>query len=169
MNIGAIVFTAGLVAAASFDATQRRVPNWINLVFLSAGMAFSWSDRGGADIALGLCIAFVVILPFFYFRVYRGGDAKLLIACGAWLTTLDWLIGFAIGMLLGALHGLMVMVTDPSDRERAKRSLWLLYFSRLGTLGAEREAGSRTIPMAVSFGIGMVIVFHTDLSAVLGV
>ena len=168
MSAVALMFTMGLVFAGYFDVTRRRVPNWLNITILLVGVGVSVFSRDIVDILTGVGTAFFVILPFFHFRVYRGGDAKLLIACGAWFSYLDWLIGFAIGMFLGALHALLILMTDPADRKRAGQTLWLLYVSRLGTLGEERDVGSRTGPMAVSFGVGMALAFHTDLIAMVG-
>ena len=168
MSAVALLFTTGLMLAGYFDVTRRRVPNWLNVTLLLIGVGVSFSSRDVLDILTGIGTAFFVILPFFHFRVYRGGDAKLLIACGAWISYLDWLVGFAVGMLLGALHALVILMTDPVDRKRAGQTLWLLYFSRLGTLGEERDRESRTVPMAVAFGVGMALAFHTDLIGLLG-
>ena len=83
MSGGAILFATGLVLAAYFDVAQRRVPNWLNVSLLVLGLASSVETGALMEALMTTGLAFVVILPFFYFRVYRGGDAKLLIACGA--------------------------------------------------------------------------------------
>ena len=167
MNAVTVLFAAGLCLAAYYDVARRLVPNWLNVTILIAGLGLS--TRGLGDLLLSVGIALAVILPFFHFRVYRGGDAKLLIACGAWLPVLDWLVGFAVGMLLGAVYAMIQLLRDPSDRERAGRTLSLLYLSRLGTLGEERDATARTVPMALPFGVGMMLAKQVDLISMVGV
>ena len=169
MSDDSLLFASALLLAAFYDTTQRRVPNWLNMVLLLTGLAYAVFEHQGVERALAIGCAFLVVLPFFHFRVYRGGDAKLLIACGAWVSAFTWLVGFAIGMCLGALHAVVLLAVDSRDRQRAKQNLWLLYFSRLGTLGDERDTGRPTIPMAVHFGLGMMLVRQLDVLSLLGV
>ena len=167
--VSAWVFGAALILAALYDVTERRVPNALNVLLLLGGCAASVvAERAIWDIGLGVLCAFVVVLPFFHFRVYRGGDAKLLIACGAWLSELEWLLGFAIGMAFGALHALGLLLRDKEERKRASRSLFILYLSRLGSLGDERDGARPTVPMALSFGAGMLIMMCVDTAPYLG-
>jgi Flp pilus assembly protein protease CpaA len=159
-----VVFAALLGSAAAYDVGQRRVPNWLNLLILVSGLGVGLVDEGtfGANL-LTVAVAFGTILPFFHFRVYRGGDAKLLIACGAWFDVLDWFVGFALGMALGAVYALVVIIFDRKERAASLLSIRNLFWSRLGTLGEEASEGRPTIPMAVSFGLAMVFVNHVDV------
>jgi Flp pilus assembly protein protease CpaA len=115
------------------------------------------------DMCLTVGIAFAVILPFFHYRIYRGGDAKLLIACGAWLGSLEWLIGFALGMFFGAIYALGVLLTNRTERKASVQSLRLVFWSRLGTLGEDSSASRPTVPMAVTFGAAMLCVHFVNL------
>ena len=135
------------------------MPNGLNVAILVAGLLFGWLNQVVlTDLLLGVATAFGVILPFFALRVYRGGDAKLLIACGAWLQPLEWLTGFALGMTLGAIWAIIVVVLDRDERREAILTLRVLYWSRLGTVGEETAGGRKTVPMAVAFGVAMSMV-----------
>lgn len=164
MVASSVVFAALLAWAAAYDVGQRRVPNWLNLLILVSGLCVGLVNEStfGANL-LTVAVAFGAMLPFFHFRVYRGGDAKLLIACGAWFDVLDWFVGFALGMALGAAYGLIVVILDRQERAATLLSIRNLFWSRLGTLGEEASEGRPTIPMAVSFGLSMVLVNHVDV------
>ena len=164
MDGGSVALTVLLVIAGAFDVKQRRVPNWLNGLLLVCGMSIGlMHHRSLGDMCLTIGIAFAVILPFFHYRIYRGGDAKLLIACGAWLGLLDWLVGFALGMLLGAIYALGILLTSQTERGASLQSLRLLFWSRLGTLGEDAVASRPTVPMAVTFGAAMLCVNFVDV------
>ena len=155
-----------LVAAGVSDWRSRRVPNALNVAILGVGIAWSMlvADRSILQMGISIAVAFGTVLPFFIYGVYRGGDAKLLIACAAWNETLNWLVGFATGMLLGAAWALVVLARDADERSKATMSLTNLYLSRLGTLHRTLDSGRPTLPMAIPFGIGMLFVFDVELS-----
>ena len=166
MVVSSALLTVLLVSAGAYDACQRRVPNWLNVLILVSGVTLGLlSGRAFGTIMVSTFIAFVTILPFFHFRVYRGGDAKLLIACGAWFGVLDWFVGFAVGMALGAVYALIVLFFDRKEREASVLSLRLLFWSRLGTLGEDTSDARPTVPMAVAFGVSMLCVNFVDVSA----
>ena len=164
MDGGSVVLTVLLVTAGVFDVRQRRVPNWLNGLLLACGLTVGlMHHRAFWDMCLTVSIAFGIILPFFYYRIYRGGDAKLLIACGAWFGPLEWLIGFALGMFLGAIHALVLLLTDRTERKASVQTLRLLFWSRLGTLGEDASASRPTVPMAVTFGAAMLCVHFVKI------
>jgi Flp pilus assembly protein protease CpaA len=159
-----ILFAVQIVVAGAYDVLQRRVPNWLNLLILASGMGFGIaSDRPFVSVLLTVAVAFGTILPFFHFRVYRGGDAKLLIACGAWFDALTWLVGFAVGMAIGALYAIVIVAVDRNEREASFLSLGNLFWSRFGTLGEQTSSERPTVPMAVSFGLAMIFAQNVDV------
>ena len=82
------VFAFGLVAAAVWDLSRRRVPNLLNLAILAAGLG-ARAAAGGlpalTDGALGAALGLAVLLPPFAARWIGAGDVKLVAAIGAWL------------------------------------------------------------------------------------
>jgi hypothetical protein len=73
------------------------------------------------------------------------------------------LIGFALGMFLGAIHALGVLLTNQTERKASVQSLRLLFWSRLGTLGEDASASRPTVPMAVTFGAAMLCVNFVNI------
>ena len=168
MSIATATFVLLVGGAAWFDVHERRVPNWLYVTLLGTGVLFGLASVSAwTDMVLGIGIAFGVILPFFALRVYRGGDAKLLIACGAWFQPLEWLVGFALGMAFGAVWALLVLGVKRGERREALLSLRLLFWSRLGTVGEDVAEGRTTVPMAVAFGASMTLMKLVNVEAYL--
>ncbi len=83
------LFPLLLILAGTGDALSMRIPNWLNLliilsffpVALAAGMPFQMI---GLHLATGLALLAAGYL-IFVFRLFGGGDAKLMAAAGLWL------------------------------------------------------------------------------------
>jgi prepilin peptidase CpaA len=96
---------SGLAALAASialvtDVRARRIPNWLTLATLIAGvLANVWLNglEGGAQAAIGAALGFVALIPFYAVRAVGAGDVKLLAAIGA-------LVGPA-GLLPVAVYG----------------------------------------------------------------
>lgn len=74
--------------AAVIDIHSRRVPNWLSLPFLVAGLAVS-AQRGGVPGTVnsigGIGLATIVVGVLWYLRGMGMGDLKLLAGVGAWI------------------------------------------------------------------------------------
>ena len=75
---------AGLVGAAVSDAQTGKIPNVLTGPLLLVGLAASTLFGQGILFALlGVVVGFAIHFPLWALKVQRGGDAKLLIAAGA--------------------------------------------------------------------------------------
>src|SRR5437016_13890574 len=99
-----------LVTAAVIDIRSRRIPNWVSLPFLMAGIIVSGYREGLAGVAqsmagIGLAVAVLGILC--YLRGMGMGDLKLCAAIGAWIGPGQ--LGFALVMtfIAGAVIGVV--------------------------------------------------------------
>jgi len=100
------VFLTVLLLASWTDVRSRRIPNWITVVGMLAGLGFhaALGVRVLGIGALGLAAAFVVALPFFVSGALGGGDAKLLMVVGAFFGPVDFLLAsLAIAVVGGML------------------------------------------------------------------
>ena len=103
--IGAVLL-AVLCTACWTDLTARRVPNWVTVSGMLLGVALHALQGLGpmAGSLLGVAFAFGVALPFFLSGVLGGGDAKLLMAVGAFFGPIDFLwAALAIAVAGGVL------------------------------------------------------------------
>lgn len=93
-----------LVLAAIQDLQTRRIPNWLSLGLLLAGLARSFTSdatltpsNAFAGFALGFALTFIL----FAIGALGGGDVKLLSGVGAWLGPIPVLQVFAVAALIG--------------------------------------------------------------------
>jgi prepilin peptidase CpaA len=98
------------LTAAGVDWRHRRIPNWLTVPGLLAGVAVHTVISGwpGAKMSLeGAGLGLVILLPFVLLRAMGAGDWKLMGAVGAFLGPV-----FLMFVLLGSafIGGLMAVV-----------------------------------------------------------
>lgn len=160
---GAIAVAATLyLLAAAFDARLRRVPNWINLTLLLAGLGWSvgtsaagegWAAaaRAMGGVILGVAVLYV---PF-TFRWIGGGDVKLIAASGAWLGPLgclELLVGSALAG--GLLSGAALLFATSQDRRRVRDNLTAVALGAASPGSLQFTQGGPRVP----YGIGIAAV-----------
>lgn len=117
------LLSAGVASvAALIDLRWRRIPNWLTLAALAAGLVLHVGRSGLAGIlvalggaALGLCL----LLPFYAIHAIGAGDVKLLAALGALLGP-QALLSVAI---YGGLVGGVVAAVMLAQKGLLRRSL----------------------------------------------
>jgi len=158
----------GLLGWAAWqDWNTRKIPNWLTFSLLGAGLLRALAgplvglgDFGIADTLVGCGAGFVLSVPLFAIGARGAGDAKLYIACGAWLGWSGILAVFA----LEAIVGLIMVVTQCALRGRLRELLGntgvlvmsVIYVRRIGVEQAQANARSFTsidnrLPHAVPF------------------
>lgn len=104
----AVVIALSLIAAG-IDVQTRRIPNWLTLPAVAAGLVVSGILGGWAGIGSALAGCIVVALPFVLLWSFGGGgagDAKLMGAIGAWLGLGQGVIALVAVLLSGAVLGI---------------------------------------------------------------
>jgi prepilin peptidase CpaA len=105
-----------VLAVATFtDLRSRRIPNWLVLPFLVAGIAVSGYLRGWPGVGYsfeGLGLGLLVYGVLFFMGGMGAGDVKLCAALGAWIWPHQLLLSLVFTAMAG---GIMVLV-------------WLLFF-----------------------------------------
>jgi prepilin peptidase CpaA len=161
--VTSVFFVAMLVLAAALDLATRRIPNW--LVF--GGGACALALRAGAGVGsvweglLGVSLAFGLTLPLFAVGALGGGDAKLLMAVGAFMgpgrlvgaLLVIAIVGGIIALLFSAGRGVLLPALLNA---RAMLGSWL----RLGRRGADASTpapSAATIPYGLAIAIGAVV------------
>lgn len=162
MFVTTTILAIGMTIAATFDLISRRVPNWLNVVVLLAGLLVRGILGGPGALALGLAGAGVglalLIVPFAR-GLIGGGDVKLTVAAGAWLgplgTTMMVVFGFAGGGVLAL--GILALGGSTLRREVATN----LRFAWLARRAPDvpRRARRQLVPMAVALGAAATAVF----------
>jgi prepilin peptidase CpaA len=157
--VASVLLVVMLVGATWTDVTARRIPNWLTVSGIVAGLGVrAWMGLSPlASGALGLVVAALLGLPFFATGVLGGGDAKLLIAVGAFMGPADILPA----ALVIAVVGGMVAVMEAARRgvlAPTLASCGLLIVSWV-TLGRRGQTPARSLAagerLAVPYGVAI--------------
>lgn len=146
-------FAGSLALCGTADVRRRVVPNALTLPLLAVGLARA-AHTGAWDEALfGLAAAAALGLGGWLAGGLSGGDAKLMMAVGAWLGPRPALAAFALAALLGIAWGTAALARKGLLRERAVLLLRGLYlFPVCGFWGLVRRPADAEDPGAVPFG-----------------
>jgi len=126
--------------------------------------------REGIDGVTGAILAFVLCLPFFVLGVLGGGDAKLLMALGAFSGPRDLLFAMLVIASLGGILGAV-------DAVRKGILLPVLYncgdiikhWATLGRHGQNRSlttSGALAIPYGVAIALGSLLWWFAQVGKV---
>src|SRR4051795_2302757 len=102
--------TCAVLAVATFtDLRSRRIPNWLVLPFLLAGVAVSaWSHgwHGLGQSLAGVGVGAAIFGTLFCLGGMGMGDVKLCAAIGAWIGPSQLLIALVVMALAGGVMAL---------------------------------------------------------------
>lgn len=160
-----------LAFAAMIDWRSRKIPNWLSFSLLAGGFmrALLLPTLGVFDMSVGTALVgallgtaagFALGVPLFAIGARGAGDAKLYIACGAWLGWRGVLAVFAIEAVLGLAMVLVQCGLRGRLRELFRNTgvlvMSVLYVRRIGVdqaraNGARFTSIDRRLPHAVPF------------------
>jgi prepilin peptidase CpaA len=159
MNVGLdyVAFVAIFMAlCAVIDFRTRKIPNWLTVPAVLAGLAYHGISHGGtgalyalAGFALGFCL---LLLPW----LLGGGgmgDVKMLAALGAWLGPVLILVAFGLGAMLAACGAMGVMASSLlCDGFSATRKRYVAAGPATAPPASPRK-GKRVLPFAVPMAL----------------
>ena len=170
LGLMSVALSALMLAAAVFDVRSRRIPNALTVsgFVVAIALRFVAGPGAGIDGLTGAVLAFVLCLPFFVLGVLGGGDAKLLMAVGAFMGPRDLLMA----MLLIASIGGIVAVLDAARRGILLPVLYncgdiLKSWATLGRRGSNRSLatdGALAIPYGVAIAMGALVWWFAQVS-----
>ena len=166
-----VALTVVLVAAAWSDLRTRRIPNLLTM----SGLVVALVLRGIAgpsafvDGLLGTLLAFVLTLPLLTLGVLGGGDAKLLMAIGAFMGPRHFLWA---GTVIAIIGGMMAVV-DAGRRGVLLPVLFncgqiMKHWATFGRRGANRSiatVGALTIPYGIAIAAGALLLWFTEMQS----
>lgn len=162
-SLADIALTGLVCTAAWLDFTTHRIPNWLTVTGLAAGLALR-APLGSATLVSGLeglGVAIAISLVLYALRAVGGGDVKLLAAVGAFIgfpavtgaLALMAVLGGAFALVSMVRRGLLpLLIFNTLDLVKSWRSL-----GRAGQFRTLESPGALTIPYAVPIAVGTMI------------
>jgi len=100
--------------AAAIDARTRRIPNWLCLMVLLAGLGETLQGDSQQTIFMamaGFAVGFVLLFPAFAMGAMGGGDVKLLAAIGVWVGP----VGVIVVLLIATVFGMLIAIAQAAQ------------------------------------------------------
>ena len=122
-----IVIAAIVLAAAVTDLRSRRIPNWLTLSGVCAGLFVNGVATGSAGVINslgGMGLGLVCYLGLYCLRAMGAGDVKLMAAVGAIVGPAGWFSVFIATAMAGGILALALMVW----KRRVRETLWNAFF-----------------------------------------
>jgi prepilin peptidase CpaA len=134
-----LLLTVALLAYAAtvavIDLATRRIPNVLTVLAAATGLLLGTAGGGLAGLAGALCgvlVALLAFLPMYLAGGMGAGDVKAMAAVGACVGVPGVLIAVGVTLLIGAVAGLVVLVTARELVPAAQRLHASLLLARAG-------------------------------------
>ena len=152
-----------VVLAAIYDWRYRRIPNWLTIGGLIAGLVLQATLGAGwveAVTAIGLALA--IYVPLWLLRAVGAGDVKLMAAIGAFPGPREWLAIFLITAVLGGIVALIVVLCKRRLGQTLRNVGWILSQGvRLRAPHRDRPELDVADPRAITLPRGVIIAAST--------
>lgn len=146
------------VVAAFTDLKWRRIPNWLTLAAVPAGIIAQtvygdgfWRGLGGA---LG---GLLLLLPLFLVGAGGAGDVKLFAAVGAFVGIGNLIAVFVLVTVIGGIAAVVVAIRAGALTRVLKNSLRIVASAGSGRWTEFRERSNVERPGALRLAYGAVI------------
>jgi prepilin peptidase CpaA len=126
---GQILLGILVATAAIFDIRFRRIPNWLVLAGIVAGLMWNVYSSGWPGLirgAEGLGLGFVLYFPLYLLRARGAGDVKLLAAVGTITGPANCLWIFLLTAILGGLIALILLLFTGRVRKTFFNVGWIM-------------------------------------------
>lgn len=160
-----------LLAIAVFtDLRERRIPNWLTVSGMLAGIALTSLEVGGVPTTalLGALLAFVLAFPLFALGGVGAGDVKLLVAVTAFTGPGGLLPMIIYGGIAGGVLALVSAVRRgvvlPVVMSSCGLLLHLITLGRHGERPTLATPGAHAVPYGVAIAAGAVATWFFPIS-----
>ena len=156
-----VVLLTVLALAAALDVRTRRIPNVLTVGALLAALALQ-TPAGGTAVLGGLggaALALLFVVPFFLLGALGGGDAKLIVAAGAFLGPAEVPGALGVTALAGGVLAIAAAVRAgalvPMLRSSAALAARAMTLGRSGSTAPAPVSNTLSVPYGVAIAIGV--------------
>ncbi len=156
-----------LAVATITDVRSRRIPNWLVLPFLCAGIAVSGALRGWHGVGqsfAGMGLGLLIYGVLFWMGGMGAGDVKLCAAIGAWIWPRQLLLALVVTAMAGAIMILAWLVFGVLLKNLLARAGDRVFGRKERVMPADGEPDTvpflkRKMPYAPAMAIGTLVSF----------
>ena len=170
-HITAAVLVPGVVLASWIDWRYRKVPNWLNLSLVLAGLTVQGIFYGWSGLwmgLLGMLLGFGLLIIPWLMHAMGAGDVKLMAAIGVWLGPALTLRAFCVGAILAGIIAMVMIIIGRRLWQAyanlglimTKLNSWKMAFSDFGSVQMLKST-SQLLPYGVPLSIGTLIVMFS--------
>jgi Flp pilus assembly protein protease CpaA len=154
-----LVLSSVLTVAVYFELKEGRIPNWLTVSGMLAGVLLALPDGKAAFFSSfgGLVIGYGFLFLFQWCGGVSGGDAKLMGAVGA-------LVGISLiqptifyTSVIGACQAIFILIWQKGFWERAVRGARRVAFWRPHVSEQPLESMNRAVPYGLAIAAGSVL------------
>jgi prepilin peptidase CpaA len=157
--------------AALFDMKERRIPNWIILFGLIAGLVLGAFQSGTQFIfsVSGFVVGILALMIPFAFGWMGAGDVKLFAVMGALIGYKPLPRVFFYSCIVAGIIALIAMALGQA-RQISFKHFWIdckfMFLSLPAGLpnSALRDSGGYSVPWGVAIGAGTIMAYYVDPS-----
>ncbi|CAG9220613.1 Peptidase A24 [Paraburkholderia caribensis] len=162
-----------VVIAAIYDLHARRIPNWLVVIGLGAGLVVQCALHGAIDGMLlwagGTLTGGAVLLPGYLLRMMGAGDVKLMAAVGCFCGASGAFEAALMVCMVGGVWALAEMLRHRQMRAGLHNMAAVLIDVSMPADGAPRDSGqgtgntrtrrptTGTLPYGVAIAIGTML------------
>jgi prepilin peptidase CpaA len=151
---------AGALAAAAIDVRTRRVPNVLNALLASVGLALAVTGMSGISVGAaleGLGVGFALMLPAFIFGAMGAGDVKLFAAMGTLVGPTHILRAFVFTAIAGGILAVAVAAMRGRLHQTLARTGTLVATAGSNAAAIKAPSENNRFPYAPAIAVGCVI------------
>lgn len=157
----AFVLIGALVLASAWDLRSHRIPNWLVLLGMLAGLSLQAMSAGLQGLGQGLqgaLVGFAIFLPLHIAGGMAAGDVKLMAMAGAFLDPSSAALASVCSLLFGSLCGLLIVIwRGQLGRFWGRYRLMLISRAYIAPEPGEVAAQAFPYALAVLFGTSAIL------------
>jgi len=161
-SIPIAVLMAGLYTASIIDFRTHKIPNFLVLLLLLAGIGFQVAMSGLDGILnafSGIMVGLLILFPLFYFGGIGAGDVKLMAAAGAFMNAPLTFISILLSVYFATFIGIFLLFIRGGLRTYVSRYILMAKTSfHTGKLlyipPKEGEVARQKFPCAIAIALG---------------